>query len=199
MDNSISNQKLTFLQRVFSKLLSILGWTIVGQIPELQKYLVVGAPHTSNWDFIYFVMYINAVGLKVGFIGKDSAFWWPMGLILKKMGGIPVNRRSRNNFVEQIIDTYHQRSSLILLITPEGTRKKTEYWKSGFYYIAHGAHIPIILGFLDYQNKQLGIGPLFYTTGNIHQDFLIIQNFYNGKTGKYPEKQGPVQLNPDIK
>ncbi|NMC11390.1 MAG: acyltransferase [Chloroflexi bacterium] len=145
MDNSISNQKLTFLQRVFSKLLSILGWTIVGQIPELQKYLVVGAPHTSNWDFIYFVMYINAVGLKVGFIGKDSAFWWPMGLILKKMGGIPVNRRSRNNFVEQIIDTYHQRSSLILLITPEGTRKKTEYWKSGFYYIAHGAHIPIIL------------------------------------------------------
>lgn len=195
MNNLISMQKTSLTQRIFSKLLTLLGWTFDTNIPNLNKFLVIGAPHTSNWDFIYFILFIKATGIRVGFIGKDTAFWGPIGIILKKMGGIPVNRRTRNNFVDQIISKFNQRDQLILLITPEGTRHKTNNWKSGFYYIAHGAKVPILLGSIDYPQKHLGLGPIFHPSGNIHEDFKIIQDFYAGKTGKYPQKQGPIQLN----
>ncbi len=196
MNNSLIPQKTTFAQKFFSIFLSLLGWSFDKHIPNLQKFLVVGAPHTSNWDFFYFVLFIKALGINVGFIGKDTAFWWPMGIILKKLGGIPVNRRIRNNFVDQIVAKFNQSSQLFVLITPEGTRHKTNYWKSGFYYIALGAQTPILLGYIDYPNKKLGFGPDFLPSGNIQEDFKIIQDFYADKTGKYPEKQGVIQLNP---
>jgi 1-acyl-sn-glycerol-3-phosphate acyltransferase len=196
MNNSISPQKTPFSQKFFSKLLTHLGWSFEKNIPDLPKFLVVGAPHTSNWDFIYFLLFIKAVGIKVSFIGKDTAFWWPMGILLKKIGGIPVNRRVRGNFVEQIIEKFNQNSNLIILITPEGTRHKTNYWKSGFYYIAVGAQIPILLGYIDYPSKKLGLGPIFIPSGDIHEDFKIIQNFYADKTGKFPHEQGAIQLSP---
>jgi 1-acyl-sn-glycerol-3-phosphate acyltransferase len=198
MNKSLVPPKTSFLQNLFSYILTRLGWSFSKQIPDLSKFLVVGAPHTSNWDFIYFILYINAIGLKVGFIGKDTAFWWPMGVILKKMGGIPVNRRIRNNFVDQVAAKFNQSSQLIILITPEGTRHKTNYWKSGFYYIALKAQIPILLGYIDYPKKQLGLGPTFLPSGNIHEDFKIIQRFYADKTGKYPQEQSLIQLNPTI-
>lgn len=194
MNNTYSSQNTDFSQFFFSKILSLLGWSINGNIPDLPKFLVIGAPHTSNWDFIYFLLFIKAVGMKVGFIAKDTAFQWPMGNILRKMGGIPVNRRLRNKFVDQIIEKFNQNSQLIILITPEGTRHKTNYWKSGFYYIALGAQIPILLGYIDYSTKNLGLGPLIFPSGNINDDFRIIQKFYTDKTGKYPEQQSTIQL-----
>lgn len=198
LDNLYYPHKKTFSQNCSSKLLALLGWSIDGQIPNLPKFLVVGAPHTSNWDFLYFFLFTKAVGIDIGFICKDDLFWWPLGIILKKLGGIPVNRRTRTNFVDQIADAFNRSSQLILLITPEGTRRKSAYWKSGFYYIAHKANIPILLGYIDYPNKRLGTGSLFYTSGNIHEDFKIIQKFYAGKTGKFPQNQGPIQLNPTV-
>jgi len=193
---TIPGKSIPFSQKFFSKVLTLLGWTFYTQIPDLPKFLVVGAPHTSNWDFLYFLFFIKAIGLKVGFIGKDTVFWWPMGAILKKLGGIPVNRRIRTNFVDQIIDKYKNSSHLIILITPEGTRHKTDYWKSGFYYIAYGAQIPILLGSIDYPKKKLELGPLLFPSGDINDDFNIIQNYYADKTGKFPEQQGIIQLNP---
>lgn len=196
MNNSIAPAKMTFSQKFFSKVLSFLGWTFDTQVPAIPKFIIVGATHTSNWDFVYFLLYIFAIGLKVSFIGKDTAFWWPMGIILKKLGGIPVNRRIRTNFVDQIIEKFNNSSQLRILITPEGTRHKTNYWKSGFYYIAHGAHIPILLGSIDYPRKKLELGPLIYTTGNIIEDFKIIQNYYADKIGKFPEEQGRIEIKP---
>ncbi len=197
MNNPASHQKASFSQIFFSNVLTRLGWSFDKNIPDLPKFIVVGAPHTSNWDFIYFLLFIKAIGIKVSFIGKDTAFWWPFGILLRKIGGIPVNRRIRSNFVDQVIAKFNQSSKLIVLITPEGTRHKTNYWKSGFYYIALGAHIPILLGSIDYPKKKLSLGPILVPSGNIREDFKIIQSYYTDKIGKFPQEQGAIQLNPE--
>jgi 1-acyl-sn-glycerol-3-phosphate acyltransferase len=197
MNKSTSPQITPYSQNLYSKLLTWLGWSFDKNIPDLPKFLVVGAPHTSNWDFFYFVLFIKAIRINVSFIGKDTVFWWPLGALLRKLGGIPVNRRIRTNFVDQIVAKFNQSSKLILLITPEGTRHKANYWKSGFYYIALGAQIPIILGYIDYPKKKMGLGPIFLPSGDIHEDFKIIRSFYADKTGKFPHEQGAIQLNPE--
>lgn len=113
---------------------------------------------------------------------------------MRWLGGIPVNRRSRNNFVEQIVETFRQQEELVIAIAPEGSRGSTVYWKTGFYYIALGAQVPIALGFIDYPNRVVGIGPAFIPSGDIQADFSVIKDFYTGKKGKYPHRQGEVQL-----
>lgn len=138
----------------------------------------------------------HAAGIKVHWVGKDTLFKRPFGGILRKLGGIPVNRRSRSNFVQQVVDVFNKQKELVVAIAPEGTRDNVPYWKTGFYYIALGAGVPIALGFIDYAERVVGIGPTLFPSGDIHADFEQIKTFYAGKVGKHPHRQGKIQLRP---
>lgn len=185
-----------FSQPLAAAILRLLSWKLDVNSPSVNKYVVVGAPHTSNWDFLYFLLLVHATGIKLNFVAKDSLFHWPLGGVMRRLGGIPVNRRVKNNFVNQMIVEYKCRQQLAITIAPEGTRGKTEYWRTGFYYIALGAKVPIFLGFIDYRNKVIGIGPSLSPSGDIQSDFTFIRKFYATKTGRHPGLQGNVNIRP---
>jgi len=187
-------QEPTLSHNLALAILRALGWKLEVTLPDTKKYVLIGAPHTSNWDFVYMLLFRSAIGIKPRWIGKDTFFRWPFGGLWRRLGGIPVNRRSRNSFVDQMVATFQEHDKLILVIAPEGTRSKTRYWKSGFYYIALGAGVPIVMGFLDYARKVGGIGPALMPVGDIQADFVTIREFYADKTGKHPREQGEVRL-----
>ncbi len=191
------NDKRTLSKTLANAILRVLGWRVQVTWPSTNKYVLIGAPHTSNLDFVYMLLFKFAIGLDPHWVGKDSMFRWPLGGLWNKIGGIPVNRRSRNNFVDQMVEAFRQRDEMILVISPEGTRSKVGYWKSGFYYIALGAGVPIMLGFLDFGRKMGGIGPAIMPTGDIQADFTFIRNFYAGMKGRHPQRQGEIMLRSD--
>ncbi len=166
------------------------------ELPDDSRYLVVVAPHTSGWDLLLGLLFTFASGIRPNWIGKDDIFRWPLGSLMRWLGGIPVNRRSKNNFVDQIVALYKARNELIVAITPAGTRGDTSYWRTGFYYIALGAEVPIALGFIDYGARRLGIQGTLWPTGNLEADMRVFQEFYAGMRGKYPERQQPVRTRP---
>lgn len=177
-------------------ILWLLGWKIVGQPPDLPKYVIIGAHHTSNSDGFLMLLYAMAIQLKINFLMKDSWFRGPLGLIARTFGGISIDRSQRHNTVKQIADAFHARDRMVLVITPEGTRKYVPHWRSGFYHIAQQARVPLALGFADYKNKKVGFGPLIMPTGDIEADMAKIREFYSGVTGRYPEKAGAILLKP---
>lgn len=185
-----------FIPFVCHAILLMLGWHMVGTMPGFSKYVLVGAPHTSNWDFFYGMLFKYASGLHFKWIGKASLFKAPFGTLFRRLGGIPVWRDQKSNFVSQISELFRQSERLVITIAPEGTRSKAPYWKTGFYYMAVGAQVPIVLGFLDYARKQIGLGPVLYPTGDIYADFELIQEFYADKQGAHPSKQNAVALQP---
>jgi 1-acyl-sn-glycerol-3-phosphate acyltransferase len=164
--------------------LKMLGWRIEGEIPSIKKFVIIAAPHTSNWDFPISLAVAFALKVKIYWMGKAAMFRWPFGAACRWLGGIPINRTRSHNMVEQCVRAFRERDKLILLIPPEGTRKKVSYWKTGFYHIAKGANVPIVLGFLDYRRKTGGIGPTFYPTERIEDDMQEIKSFYATITGK---------------
>ena len=165
----------------------LLGWKVEGRAPSSDKAVMIAVPHTSNWDFIFMVMVSFQVHQKIYWMGKDTLFKGWKGSVLRWFGGVPVNRRSRNNLVDQMVETINQSSSLILTIPPEGTRGHVTHWKSGFYHIAAGANVPIVCSFLDYGRKVGGVGLSLMPTGDIDKDLEEIKSFYKGMTGKRPE------------
>jgi 1-acyl-sn-glycerol-3-phosphate acyltransferase len=175
-------------------LLKLFGWRRIGKLPDVPKYLIVFAPHTSNWDLPIGYTVARAFKLHPNWLGKHILFRPPFGALFMWIGGIPVDRRARNNAVEQAIQAFHSRDRLALAITPEGTRKKTSYWKTGFYYIATGANVPILLAFLDYRRKVGGFGPLVVPSGDIEADLQIMRDFFVNISGKYPEQAGEINL-----
>jgi 1-acyl-sn-glycerol-3-phosphate acyltransferase len=175
-------------------LLKLFGWRMTGQPLAAPKYLIVFAPHTSNWDLPIGYLFARAFKLAPNWIGKHLLFRPPFGRVFRWIGGISVDRRSRNNAVEQVIQAFNQRERLVLAITPEGTRKKTSHWKSGFYYIALGARVPIQLAFLDYRRKIGGFGPTITPSGDIDADLSIMRDFFSGIAGKYPDQAGEIQI-----
>jgi 1-acyl-sn-glycerol-3-phosphate acyltransferase len=189
-----TSPRLTGSQLLSQMLLSFIGWRIVGQFPPNDKFVVVGAPHTTNWDFFFMLLLRGATGVYLRFIGKDSLFRWPLGRVMRKLGGIPVDRRKRSNFVDQMVDLFISSDQLFVAIAPEGTRGQSHAWKTGFYYIAAGAQVPIVLVAIDYSVRQLEISPLLWPSGDINQDFILIQKFYSGRKGKYPSSQGEVRI-----
>lgn len=182
------------VQRLAQKILHQLGWQLLVDLPADHRFVLIGAPHTSNWDGIFMILVKAALGLNISFIGKDSLFRGPLGGLMRRMGGIPVNRRERNNFTQQMVQLFQEREELILVIAPEGTRKKTRRWKTGFYYIALGAGVPILMGYLDYQKKEIGLVELLYPTGDLQADFEKIRAYYAPVKGKFPHKQGEITL-----
>lgn len=166
----------------------ISGWKTVGEIPPIKKFVAIAAPHTSNMDFIYGMCAKFIFGVKMQYLGKKELFRFPFGFIFRAMGGIPVDRKSSHHLVEQAVEEFNRHNNFILAMAPEGTRSYAPKWKTGFYHIAIGAKVPIVLCYLDFEKKIAGIGPAFYPTGNIENDLEEIKNFYRKIKGKFPEK-----------
>jgi 1-acyl-sn-glycerol-3-phosphate acyltransferase len=166
----------------------LIGWRIEGSFsPELRKYIVAVAPHTSNWDFVIGVMARSIAGIqRAKFLAKSSLFKPPLGLLFRWLGGYPVDRTSSHDMVHQVAEIFKQHEEFILAIAPEGTRNKVAKLKTGFYYIALEAKIPIIPVGLDYQRKKVVIAPPFYPTGEVDQDMEVLMKFYRAITGRNP-------------
>lgn len=176
------------------------GWTVTGQLPDARKYVIIGAPHTSNWDFPYMMAYAAIFQVPVCWMGKDSLFKKPvMGGILRRMGGIAIDRSQPTGVVMQVVEQMQSAGEMALVIPPEGTRKKKDYWKSGFYWIALQAEVPIVCAYLDFARKEGGIGPTITPTGDISADMDQIRAFYDGIEGKYPELVTPIRLKEEDK
>jgi 1-acyl-sn-glycerol-3-phosphate acyltransferase len=181
--------------KIFSKtILKLVGWRVDVKLPEEKKFVLIGAPHTSNWDLPLALLCFGSVKTGMNWVGKKQLFIGPMGYILRRMGGIPVDRAVRSGFIEQIAQQFACREEMILSLAPEGTRSKTEYWKTGFYYIALAAKVPICLAYADYENRTIGFGKMIQPTGDINKDFALIKDFYQPIKGKYPKNQGPIRI-----
>ncbi len=163
--------------------LRLAGWKLSGAPPTERKYVLIAVPHTSNWDFPITLAIAFVFGFDLFWMGKDSLFRGPAGPIMRWLGGISVNRSASNNLVQQMVDAYNSHESLVVAIPPEGTRSRVEKWKTGFYYIAVGANVPIALGFLDYKRKVGGFLPTFYPTGDAEKDIAEIRKQYAGIEG----------------
>ena len=184
------------LKILSTALLKLFGWNVIKGLPDFKKYVLIGAPHTSNWDFAVGMTAALAIGLRFKWLAKHTIFKNPLGPVLKFFGGIPVDRRIRSSVIEKMTELFNNSERLVLGITPEGTRSKTDYWKSGFYYIALNAKVPVAFAYLDYGNKKIGIGEHIIPSGDINADMQIIKKFYSGFVGKRPEKQGEIRLRP---
>ncbi|MBI4649547.1 MAG: 1-acyl-sn-glycerol-3-phosphate acyltransferase [Bacteroidia bacterium] len=169
-------------------LLRIFGWKVHGTVPDLKKAVGIVAPHTSIYDFVIGGLFFVSLRKKAGFLIKSSYFFFPLGIILKAFGGIPVDSKSKTNMINKSVEIIRQRDNIFLVITPEGTRSATKHWKRGFYYISLKAGIPIIHGYLDYKYKIIGIGPVIWPSGDIDADMLKIKKYYLGINARHPER-----------
>ena len=166
----------------------VTGWEIIGRFPEDQRqYVVAAAPHTSGWDFPLGILVRGALEVDIKFIGKKSLFKPPLGSIFRWLGGYPVDRSKRSNFVSSVVDIFKREKYFKVAIAPEGTRKKVDRLKTGFYYIALGAGVPIVPAVFHYGKKQVIIGEPFFPTGDKDKDFEQILNFFRKGEGKVPE------------
>ncbi len=165
----------------------LLGWKSVVTIPEYDKYILCVAPHTSNWDFFIGKLFYAAVGRKAGFLMKKEWFFFPLGPILRGMGGIPVNRSRNTSMVDAMAEEIGKKEKFQVAITPEGTRSANPEWKKGFYYIALKAGIPIALYGIDYSSKTITASKVIFPSGDIEKDMREIKLYYKDFTGKNPE------------
>ena len=182
----------TVLRGLSLAILKLPGWRVEGHFPaDCPKCVVIAAPHTSNWDLPNTLMAGFALRANLYWMGKRSIFRPPFGAFMRWLGGIAVNREKSNNLVAASVEAIRAaRGSLQLVVPPEGTRSKVRYWKTGFYYIAHGAGVPIVLSYMDYARKVSGIGPVFHPTGDIERDMATIKAFYAPFKGKNPDQSG---------
>lgn len=175
------------MQKLSQFILKLFGWKSVITVSEPVKSVICVAPHTSNWDFIIGKLFYWAENRKAGFLMKKSWFFFPMSYILDAMGGVPVDRTKRTSVTQQMIDEFKRREKFHLAITPEGTRKRNERWKLGFYHIAVGAQVPIQLAYIDYPKKEMGIKEVFYPTGDEKADLQHIYDYFRQYAG--PKKE----------
>lgn len=173
------------------------GWTLCGELPPVAKAVFIAAPHTSNWDGFWFIIYKFAIDVRVSFLAKDKLFWWPLGSILRAIGAIPVDRNAAAGIVPQLVRAFAREERLFLALAPEGTRRWQPHWKTGFYRIAKAAGVPIVLAFIDYREKRIGIGPTLPDGRSVEDDLAFIRDFYSSCTGRRPELQSPVEFPPD--
>jgi len=174
--------------------LRVMGWSPKGAPPEQEHYVLIAAPHTTNWDLPLTLAFSFVYDVPIRWMGKHNLFEGPGGWFMKRLGGVPVVRSERKNMVDQMVELFDESETLVLAVPTEGTRSRVPFWKSGFYHIARGADVPIVLGFLDYSRKQGGFGPPVHPTGDVTRDMDAIRAFYADKHGKFPEKFGPVLL-----
>jgi 1-acyl-sn-glycerol-3-phosphate acyltransferase len=177
--------------------LKLRGWTVEGGAPQIHKAVVIAAPHTSNWDFVYALAVALAYRMHLKWIGKHTLFSVPLwGAWLRFLGGIPIDRSAPQGMVKDAARKLREAESMYLMVPPEGTRSKTSGWKTGFYWIAVEAQVPILLGYLDYGRKCASPGKVFYPSGDIEKDFKEFRAYYQGVRGKYPVLQSEVRVQP---
>ena len=164
------------------------GWTVEGKAPSARKFVIIAAPHTSNWDFFYFLGAADALNLNLSFMGKASLFQWPFARAMRELGGVPVDRSKSQNVVAATIEEFARRDEFMLTIAPEGTRGKARQWKSGFYHIAVGAGVPMVCGMMDYRRKMVSLGPAIIPSGDYDADMAKLVEFYRTCTPKYPDR-----------
>ncbi len=174
----------------YKLLLKFLGWKPLLTVDLPKKCVICVAPHTSNMDFFIGKIYYSSIGGKPHFLMKKEWFFFPFGIVLKAIGGIPVNRSKHGSLTEQMTTLFNQTDKFQLAISPEGTRQKNTNWKTGFYYIALKTGVPIALAHIDYRVKEVGITRIFYPTGNEQEDISEIKEFYKNFKGKFPENFG---------
>lgn len=174
--------------RFFAWWFKFKGWKASNGIPPgIRKCVVIAAPHTSNWDFIYALGAYRVMGLPIKYLAKKELFRFPFTRLFTAMGGIPVERKKSRNQVDSIVELFNNVEELYLMMAAEGTRKRVNKWKSGFYISAVKAGVPILTGYLDYQTKTAGFGPAIYPSGDVEYDMSLIRSFYSTITGKHPE------------
>ena len=176
--------------------LRLVGWKFEGEKPAVKKCVVLAFPHTSNWDGLLLVALTKSIGLEMSWMIKDDWFKGPMATVLRGIETIPVDRKGAHNLVEQMVAEFAKHDSFTLVIPPEGTRRRSETWRSGFYHIARGANVAVVPGYLDYGRKRAGLGPPIDLTGDVKADMDRIRAFYAtvNPQGKVPEYVGPIAL-----
>jgi 1-acyl-sn-glycerol-3-phosphate acyltransferase len=186
----VNPKGLNFRRRLAYSILRLCGWkTLYSFRPTQLKYVVIQAPHTSNWDFIWGKLWNFVVEMDVKVLIKKSLFFWPLGPILRALGGVPVDRANRKDRkTDNLLELFNQNEKFILAITPEGTRSRNPNWKTGFYHIAVKAQVPILIGIIDYKTRSIGTFALFHPTGEFQSDFRQIRNLYAGAGAKHPQK-----------
>ncbi len=176
------------LQLLSKVIFRVNGWQVQGPAPDCTGMVIIAEPHTSNWDFIHLIMAAFALRLKISWLGKDTLFKPPLGYIMRGLGGIAIDRSKNSNVVAQLTRRFHTNHKTALVVAASGTRKKTRFWKSGFYRIAEHAGVPIVCGYLDYRTKIAGLGLSFIPTGDMAGDMDRIREFYRHITGKHPDQ-----------
>lgn len=171
-------------RKVCRAALRLTGWSLVGEFPDVPRAVLIAAPHSSWWDGFWGLLLKVAIGADVHFMGKQELFRGPMGGLLRRLGGMPVDRFATRGVVEQMVDHYRQRDAFWLGIAPEGTRKRVARWRSGFWHIARSAGVPIVTAYFNYPDKTIGIGPLFHTSEDMDADLQRLRTFYAPFKGK---------------
>lgn len=175
---------MRFLYKFFFKRA---GWKIDGKMPEEKKFIIIVAPHTSNWDFMIGLAARSILQFSASYLGKKELFGFPHGALFRALGGVPVDRSKNSNLVGAVAAMFRERNEFILAMAPEGTRKQVTKWKTGFYFMALEAHVPLVMVAFDYPRKTVFINKPFYPTGNTEADMKTIFDFYKDKQGKYPK------------
>ena len=165
------------------------GWRCETRQPSHPKFVIIGAPHTSGWDLPFTLATAYVMRIHVNWMGKHTLFSGPFGWFYRALGGLPVNRSGSQNLVAQTAATFREAERLIIAVAPEGTRQRADHWKSGFYYIAREAGVPIGCGYLDYTRKVCGVGLFLTPSGDVRADMDRIREFYRGIRGRYPDLQ----------
>ena len=168
-------------------MLRLLRWRVSGELPDLPKFVIAVAPHTSNWDFVVGMAVMFALDLRLTFIGKHTLFRWPLAALLRWMGGIPVDRSSTRGLVGEAVRAFECVDQRVLAIAPEGTRKRVDRFRSGFLHIARGAKVPVLLATLDYEARCVKFGPCFEPGGDVEQELRRVEAFFAGVRGKNPK------------
>jgi 1-acyl-sn-glycerol-3-phosphate acyltransferase len=191
----LTPQKSNALSRATGRLLlSLLRWQIRGKVHNAPKFVMILGPHTSIWDFYIGLAGMLAVGLHSSWLIASAYTWWPLGFFLRRLGGVPIYRDRSHNLVSQIVASFNKNEKMMVTLFPEGTRQKVERWKTGFWYIASQANIPIQLVSFDYEKRVTQCGPVIEPTDNIEADMKEIQEFYRNVKARHPEKFGGEYL-----
>lgn len=175
-------------------ILRLSGWRAEGERPAAAKYVVIAAPHTSNWDLLFMLAFAAHFGVRPRFMMKHTVFVGPVGWLMRRLGGIPIERHHARGMVKQMAEAFAAADAMALAVPAEGTRSRVDLWKSGFYRIAREAGVPIVLSYLDYRRKVGGFGPAFLPSGDVRLDMDVVRDFYADKVGRHPELFGEIRL-----
>lgn len=192
-------EQCSTLAHLIGKLfLRLARWRVDGEAPSGSHVVIIAAPHTTNWDFVYLMAAAWTLRVRIHWLGKQEIFKFPFGGIMRGLGGIAVDRSQRNDLVTQLSQTYAERDAFALVIPPSGSRSKAAHWRSGFYWVASASDADIVCGYLDYPNRTAGLGLTFKPSGDVSADMDRIRAFYQPITGKYPDRETPTRLREEV-